>query len=92
MTAVLASSEELFVPGESLLEIICSPEGTAFDCRDVAVVVAHPDDETIAIGGQLARMTGVRIVHVTDGAPEDMKDAEANSFARREDYAATRRR
>jgi len=92
MTAMLAFNDELFVPAESLLETICSPEGTVFDCRDVAVVVAHPDDETIAIGGQLARMTGVRIVHVTDGAPEDMKDAEANGFARREDYAAARRR
>jgi len=89
---MLAYRDEWFVPAESLLEIICSPEGTAFDCSDVAVVVAHPDDETIAIGGQLARMTGVRIVHVTDGAPEDMKDAEANGFARREDYAAARRR
>jgi len=93
MTALpAASEEELFEPAESLLELICSPEGYSFDCHDVAVVVAHPDDETIAIGGQLARMRGVRIVHVTDGAPADMKDANANGFARREDYASARRR
>jgi len=93
MTAMSALGEEdLFVPAESLLEIICSPEGNAFECPDVAVVVAHPDDETIAIGGQLARMKGVQIVHVTDGAPANMKDAEANGFSRREDYAAARRR
>jgi len=84
--------EDLFAPAEALLELICSPEGSPLDCHDVAVVVAHPDDETIAIGGQLARMRGVKIVHVTDGAPADMKDAEANGFSRREDYAAARRR
>ncbi|WEX10416.1 PIG-L family deacetylase [Chelativorans sp. AA-79] len=84
--------EELYLPAGSLLEAVCSPEAGSFDCHDTVVVVAHPDDETIAIGGQLARMEGVRIVHVTDGAPANMKDAQVNGFSRREDYAAARRR
>ncbi|WP_309085186.1 PIG-L family deacetylase [Chelativorans sp.] len=93
MTAMLSLAElELLSPAESLLELICSPEGGVLDCRDVLVVVAHPDDETIAIGGQLTRMQGVRLLHVTDGAPVNMADAEAQGFSRREDYAAARRR
>jgi LmbE family N-acetylglucosaminyl deacetylase len=34
-------------------------------------VVAHPDDETVALGGQLGRLQGIELVLVTDGAPHD---------------------
>lgn len=57
----------------------------------VAVVVAHPDDETIGFGAQLVRCPEVSIVHITDGAPADMSDARAHGFASRRDYAAARR-
>lgn len=63
----------------------------AIDARRVALVVAHPDDETLAIGGQLPRLDGITIVHVTDGAPPDLRDAQAKGFATAEDYAAARR-
>lgn len=53
----------------------------------VALVVAHPDDEVLSVGAQLARLKGVTIVHVTDGAPR----GDAHGFATREDYAAARR-
>jgi LmbE family N-acetylglucosaminyl deacetylase len=56
------------------------------------VVVAHPDDETLGIGGQLTRMPAVTIVHVTDGAPRDLRDARRLGFATVQDYAAARRR
>jgi LmbE family N-acetylglucosaminyl deacetylase len=36
-------------------------------------VFAHPDDETLALGGQLPRLSGIRIMCVTDGAPEDRR-------------------
>jgi N-acetylglucosamine malate deacetylase 2 len=63
---------------------------TASDCRDMLLVVAHPDDETIALGARLARLQGIRILHVTDGAPANMADARGCGFGRREDYAAAR--
>jgi LmbE family N-acetylglucosaminyl deacetylase len=55
-------------------------------------VVAHPDDETIAAGGQLPRLHGVRIIHVTDGAPRNLAHATAHGFSTPEAYAAARRR
>jgi N-acetylglucosamine malate deacetylase 2 len=57
-----------------------------------ALVVAHPDDETLGLGAQLPRLRGLTIVYVTDGAPRDAKDATAHGFAGREDYAAARLR
>ncbi|KAA2241102.1 PIG-L deacetylase family protein [Salinarimonas soli] len=59
--------------------------------RSVMLVVAHPDDETIGLGGQLRRLTGIRIVHVTDGAPRSGSDALDRGFSSPADYAATRR-
>ena len=57
----------------------------------IAVVVAHPDDETIGIGGHLQGLKGVSIVHVTDGAPRDLADARAYGFDDWQSYAAARR-
>lgn len=57
----------------------------------VAVVAAHPDDETIGAGVALARFRRLLIVHVTDGAPRNLADARAAGFVAAADYAATRR-
>lgn len=74
-----------------MFQWLCAPDRKARCCRDVMIVAAHPDDETIALGGQLHRMEGVHILHITDGAPPDMEDARASGFCRREDYASARR-
>jgi LmbE family N-acetylglucosaminyl deacetylase len=50
----------------------------------VAIVVAHPDDETIGLGAQLARLREPMLVHVTDGAPRSIGQA-------RDEYARARR-
>ncbi|MBV9250682.1 MAG: hypothetical protein JO227_15715, partial [Acetobacteraceae bacterium] len=36
-----------------------------------AVVVAHPDDETVGAGASLRLFRDLTLVHVTDGAPRD---------------------
>ncbi len=59
--------------------------------RRAVVVSAHPDDETAGAAGCLPWLPAPVFVHVTDGAPRDMRDAAANGFATREAYAAARR-
>ena len=55
------------------------------------IVAAHPDDETISAGGRLLCLENPTIIHVTDGAPRDMRDAAVAGFATREAYARARR-
>lgn len=62
------------------------------DVRRLAIVVAHPDDETIGCGALLSCLQDVVIVVVTDGAPRDLRDAHAAGFATAAAYAAARRR
>ena len=56
----------------------------------VAIVVAHPDDETIAAGGSLHLMPDLLLVHVTDGAPRRRPDAANHGFDTPAAYAAAR--
>jgi len=58
----------------------------------VLVIVAHPDDETIGIGGHMARFADLHLLHVTDGAPRNGADARAHGFASPGDYATARRK
>jgi len=52
------------------LRLLASPDVPRIPSDRVAIVVAHPDDETIGVGGQLSRLPDATIVHVTDGAPK----------------------
>jgi LmbE family N-acetylglucosaminyl deacetylase len=58
------------------------------------VVAPHPDDEVLGAGIWMYRQPRecVHIVHLTDGSPRDLKDAERLGFATRQAYAAVRRR
>jgi N-acetylglucosamine malate deacetylase 2 len=56
-----------------------------------AIVAAHPDDETAGAGACLSRLPQTFFIHVTDGAPRDMREAAAIGFSSREEYAAARR-
>jgi LmbE family N-acetylglucosaminyl deacetylase len=54
----------------------------------VLLVCAHPDDETLALGGQLDELGPVHLLYVTDGAP---RDAEYGGSSDWQAYARLRR-
>ena len=56
----------------------------------LALVVAHPDDETVGAGGSLHLMPELLIVQVTDGAPRGLDDMARAGFATPRAYAAAR--
>ena len=76
----------------ALLADLASGNCASVRADAVAIVIAHPDDETIGCGAQLARWTGATVIVVTDGAPRNLTDAHAYGFATAEAYAAARRR
>ncbi len=59
--------------------------------RRIALVVAHPDDETLAAGAHLKYWPNLTVVHVTDGAPRNSADARRAGFADWPAYAKARR-
>jgi LmbE family N-acetylglucosaminyl deacetylase len=76
---------------EDFLEALRGPTCAIVDAGHLAVITAHPDDETIGCGAQLPRLSGVTIVTVTDGAPRDLVDARTWGFASAHDYALARK-
>jgi LmbE family N-acetylglucosaminyl deacetylase len=56
-----------------------------------SVIVAHPLDEVVGAGCLISKLVDVTILHVTDGAPCDMQDAQAAGFQERAEYAEARR-
>jgi N-acetylglucosamine malate deacetylase 2 len=60
------------------------------NCCNVCIVVAHPDDETIACGGQLHKFSKLSVVLVTDGAPRNLADAKTAGFQTAAAYAQAR--
>jgi LmbE family N-acetylglucosaminyl deacetylase len=72
----------------SLLEEIAGARAVT---RPVALVAAHPDDETVGLGGRLGALRRLKLIHLTDGSPRRLDDARRAGFASASCYAATRR-
>ncbi len=74
---------------EALLAALIATD-VPLDATGLMLVFAHPDDETIACGGQLFRLVGAELAIVTDGAPINLADARRLGFSDAEAYAGTR--
>jgi N-acetylglucosamine malate deacetylase 2 len=61
------------------------------NARRTIMLAAHPDDESIGAGATLASLPALLIIHATDGAPLDMRDARKYGYTSRRAYANARR-
>jgi LmbE family N-acetylglucosaminyl deacetylase len=89
-TSASSASPLLPVFGNSRAPIYGDP-WTSLWAMPAVLIVAHPDDEVLAIGAQLPRLRQLWIAHVTDGAPRNLQDAQAAGFSTRRAYAQARR-
>ena len=78
--------------GESFLRALADPARMPLAAEPLAIVVAHPDDETLGCGAQLRRLAGAKLIFVTNGAPHDPEEATRHGFSGPEAYAAARSR
>jgi LmbE family N-acetylglucosaminyl deacetylase len=75
--------------GELLLRAT-APPGSSASMPRAMVIVAHPDDEVINVGGRMGRFGDAFFIHVTDGAPRNEEDSKAHGFSSLEDYKSAR--
>jgi N-acetylglucosamine malate deacetylase 2 len=75
-----------------VLERVAARTGAHVEPPRILAVFAHPDDEVLALGGGLGRFRESQFLYVTDGAPENGKDARAHGFCTLAAYRESRRR
>jgi LmbE family N-acetylglucosaminyl deacetylase len=74
-----------------LVQALCDPGFDPAVVPPTLVVVAHPDDETVGAGSRLPRLRQALFVYVTDGAPQDGRDAARHGLSV-DGYREVRRR
>jgi LmbE family N-acetylglucosaminyl deacetylase len=77
---------------EERISLLLDQKRSRVDAFDIGIGFAHPDDETIGCGAQLARWSGACLVLVTDGAPRNLIDARVAGFSTAAEYANARLR
>jgi LmbE family N-acetylglucosaminyl deacetylase len=75
-----------------LLNLVTAPLDDPRPQPPSLVVIAHPDDEVLALGGRLPRFHDCYFLQVTDGAPLDGIDCANHGFASLDDYREARRK
>lgn len=75
---------------EELLDLATAPATDLRPMPRTMVVIAHPDDEVLALGGRLPRHGKSFFLYVTDGAPLDGSDCGAHGFSSLEAYRRAR--
>jgi LmbE family N-acetylglucosaminyl deacetylase len=72
------------------LKCLADADRPPIDAADMAILVAHPGDETIGCGAQLRRLRDAGIIVLTDGATREFEDGDRAKLEAAEAYAATR--
>ncbi len=75
----------------AVLDRIAAPAGSPLPLPRLLVVLAHPDDEVLALGGRLERLAAARFLTATDGTPTDGADARHHGFPSLDAYRVARR-
>jgi LmbE family N-acetylglucosaminyl deacetylase len=84
-------STQAVISFTGILERVAASTNTTLPLPRVLVILAHPDDEVLALGARMERYRASRFLCVTDGAPRDGADGRAHGFHTLEGYRAARR-